>query len=366
MRQTKQKKRKLILSDKKKTRRRQQQKGGFPFGIAPVVVQDKNNHFMDFQVDSNTIDRGLYAKKHHYFPLMRRAKMPGDFDFKNVYDKTYNFFHREPKKLKIKTVKIAANTDEDIEKMKVLNKIVRHLRKNQDVVGGMKLSEYEKTLLSEMGLDELGVKEMLLKKEGEKKETAKDIDQMYLEESEKNRLLEAKLSQFVRMYGAIEDESSLEFDPDKFSSLDEMKLEAPKSSKDESTIKLEKKLEDLENKVASMSSTSSNLQASTSGLPAPTSDLQAPTSGLPAPTSGLPAPTSGLPAPTSGLPAQTSGLQAPTSGLQAPTSDLQAPTSGLQAPTSNLQASTSGLPAPTSGLPASTKTSSENLKIETK
>lgn len=266
MSQTKQKKRKSILSDRKKTRRRRrQQKGGFPFGIVPVVIQDKNNHFLDFQVDSNTIDRGLYAKKHHYFPLMRRAKMPNDFDFKNVHDKTYNFFHQEPKKFKIKTVKIAANTDEDIEKMKVLNKIVRHMRKNEDVVGGINLSQYEKTLLNEMGLDELGVKELLLKKEAEKREVVKDINQMYVDESDKNRLLESKLSQYVRMYGPIEDESSLEFDPENFSSLPPMKPEIPlmkpsppiKPSappKDESTIKLEKKLEDLENKVATLSS----------------------------------------------------------------------------------------------------------------
>jgi hypothetical protein len=216
MRQTKQKKRKKILSDKKKTKRRQQN-GGFPFGIVPVVIQDKDSHFVDFQVDSNTIDRGLYAQKHHYFPLMRRAKMPGDFEFQNVYDKTYNFFHQEPKDIKIRTVKIAANTDEDIAKMKVLNKVVRSLKKQSTA---LKLSEYEKTVLEEMGLDELGVKDLLLKKESEKRETEKNTDQMLIEESDKNRILEEKLSQFLRKYGPIEDESSLQFDPTKFSSIE--------------------------------------------------------------------------------------------------------------------------------------------------
>jgi hypothetical protein len=225
MRQTKQKKSKKVLSDKKKTKRRRQQKGGYPFGIVPVVIQDKNNHFVDFQVDSNAIDRGLYAQKHHYFPLMRRAKMTNDFEFQNVYDKTYNFFHQEPKDIKIRTVKIAANTEEDIEKMKVLNKVVRSL-KNPSGTSDLKLSEYENTLLEQMGLDELGVKDLLMKKEAEKKEIEKTTDQMLLEEREKNKMLEEKLSHFLRIYGPIEDDSSLEFDPAKFASLEKKEISA--------------------------------------------------------------------------------------------------------------------------------------------
>ena len=227
MRQTtKQKKRKILLSDKKKTRRRrQQQKGGFPFGIVPVVVQDKDNNFVDFQVESNTIDRGLYAKKHHYFPLMRRAKTPNDFDFRNVYDKTYNFFHREPKNFRIKTVKIAANTDEDIQKIKVLNKVVRYLRKKQQQQGmrggsngssELVLTEKERELLQEMGLDELAVQERLEKKEEE------NVDPVETQkvESERQEDLKKTLRGLKMIYGELPDDgNSLVFDPSDFSSL---------------------------------------------------------------------------------------------------------------------------------------------------
>jgi hypothetical protein len=145
-------------------------KGGFPFGIVPTVVYNDNNNFIDF-VAEDRVDLNAYAETNNVYP--RRSSSYSDFNFGNVYDKTYDFFHQDPSEnIKFKKVKIAINTDDDVEKINVLNKMIRNynnitnikerqLRAKQQSGGG---SNLERVLYQGLSQKERDIGRNLLEK----------------------------------------------------------------------------------------------------------------------------------------------------------------------------------------------------------
>jgi septal ring factor EnvC (AmiA/AmiB activator) len=119
------KKKPTLKSASKKKTKKTIQRGGFPFGFNPIL---KDNVEI---VIKDGLDKGAYAQRNKVLPTGH-----GDwfsFDFNNIYDNTYNFFNQTPIENPVKTVKIALNTETDVKKINLLNKIIRKYNSERNI-----------------------------------------------------------------------------------------------------------------------------------------------------------------------------------------------------------------------------------------
>ena len=118
-------KKKPISSSSKKKTKKTIQRGGFPFGFNPIL---KDNVEV---VIEDGLDKRAYAQRNKVLPTGH-----GDwfsFDFNNIYDNTYNFFNQTPIENPVKTVKIALNTEADVKKINLLNKMIRKYNSERNI-----------------------------------------------------------------------------------------------------------------------------------------------------------------------------------------------------------------------------------------
>ena len=117
------KKKQVSSSSSSSKTKKTKQKGGFPFGFSPIMTYNDDNRMIDFVIQDG-VDKTAYAQRNNVYPTLPSMDSFG-FDFKNVYDKTYNFFNETPRENRVKSIKIGINTDDDIRKINVLNKIIQ-------------------------------------------------------------------------------------------------------------------------------------------------------------------------------------------------------------------------------------------------
>jgi hypothetical protein len=127
-----------------KTKRRKK-KGGTPFGIIPVVTyNDGDDRLVEVAVQ-NKVDNTAYVDRNRVSPVDNDTSSL--FDYNNIYDKTISFFTRPDSKISdplvTRTVKIGINSEKDMEKIAVLNKMIRRYnllkgvnRRKKGMVGG--------------------------------------------------------------------------------------------------------------------------------------------------------------------------------------------------------------------------------------
>jgi hypothetical protein len=127
-----------------KTKRRKK-KGGTPFGIIPVVTyNDGDDRLVEVAVQ-NKVDNTAYVDRNRVYPVDNDTSSL--FDYNNIYDKTISFFTRPDSKISdplvTRTVKIGINSEKDMEKIAVLNKMIRRYnllkgvnRRKKGMVGG--------------------------------------------------------------------------------------------------------------------------------------------------------------------------------------------------------------------------------------
>ena len=126
---------------KRKGNNKTKKRGGTAFGIVPITTYNDKNEMIEFVVQDQ-LDNAAYVARNRVYPTNTFSKW-FDFDYNNVYDKTYNFFNMKPIVTNNRAMKIGINTESDMQKIDVLNKIIRKYNNMNSVyqrkkrVGGM-------------------------------------------------------------------------------------------------------------------------------------------------------------------------------------------------------------------------------------
>jgi hypothetical protein len=129
----------------KNNKTKRKKKGGSPFGIIPVVTYNEGDNRLVEVTVQNKLDTNAYADRNRVYPVV--ADSSSLFDYNNIYDKTIGFFTRPDLESSdqpvTRTVKIGINSEKDMEKIAVLNKMIRRYnllsglnRRKKGMVGG--------------------------------------------------------------------------------------------------------------------------------------------------------------------------------------------------------------------------------------
>ena len=118
---------------------------GTPFGVIPVVTYNEGDNRLVEVTVQNKLDKNAYGDRNRIDPVVNDSSSM--FDYNNIYDKTIGFFTRPDSKISdqpvTRTVKIGINSEKDMEKIAVLNKMIRRYnllsglnRRKKGMVGG--------------------------------------------------------------------------------------------------------------------------------------------------------------------------------------------------------------------------------------